>query len=151
MKVFLLQDIENVGMAGQIVSVSDGYASNFLFPHKLAQKVMPGSEAFFAQKIKKAEVTAQVLSSKIAMLAERLKSVKITIAKRVHDDGKLYGSVSAEEVVDALKAKDFSINKKQVVFGKTVRTVGQHPVTIKLSSTLTPEVTVVVVASKEAE
>ncbi|MEI7580314.1 MAG: 50S ribosomal protein L9 [bacterium] len=149
MKVFLLQDIENVGMAGQIVSVTDGYAANFLFPRKLAQKVVPGSEAFFAQKIKKAEATAQVLSSKIAMLAEHLKTTKITVSKRIHDDGKLYGSVSAEEVVDALKAKGYSVNKKQVVFGKTIRAVGEHVVTIKLSSKLTPEITVVVAAAKE--
>lgn len=149
MKVFLLQDIESVGMAGQIVSVTDGYASNFLFPRKLAQKVAPGSEAFFAQKIKKAEVTAQVLSSKIAMLAERLKTTKITIEKRVHDDGKLYGSVAAEEIVDALKEKGFAVNKKQVVFAKTIRSTGEHLVTIKLSSKLTPEVMLVVAPSKE--
>lgn len=149
MKVFLLQDIENVGMAGQIVNVTDGYAANFLFPRKLAQKIVPGSETFFVQKIKKAEATAQVISSKIAMLAEHLKTTKISISKRVHDDGKLYGSVSAEEVVDGLKAKGFSISKKQVVFGKTIRATGEHGVTIKLSSKLTPEVTVVVTAAKE--
>jgi len=149
MKVFLLQDIENVGMAGQIVNVTDGYAANFLFPRKLAQKVVPGSEAFFVQKIKKAEATAQVLSSKIAMLAEHLKTAKISVSKRVHDDGKLYGSISAEEIVDGLKAKGFSVNKKQVVFGKAIRTIGEHGVMIKLSSKLTPEITVVVTAAKE--
>jgi large subunit ribosomal protein L9 len=149
MKVFLLQDIENVGMAGQIVNVTDGYAANFLFPRKLAQKVVPGSEAFFVQKIKKAEATAQVLSSKIAMLAEHLKTAKISVSKRVHDDGKLYGSISAEEIVDGLKVKGFSVNKKQVVFGKAIRTIGEHGVMIKLSSKLTPEITVVVTAAKE--
>jgi large subunit ribosomal protein L9 len=149
MKVFLLQDVENIGMAGQIVTVTDGYAANFLFPRKLAQKIVPGSESSFIQKIKKAEVNAQALSSKIAMLAEHLKKTKITIAKRVHDDGKLYGSVSADEIVDGLKTKGFTVNKKQVVFGKTIRTIGEHGVTIKLSSKLTPEIAVVVTAAKE--
>ena len=134
MKVFLLKDIENVGMAGQIVNVTDGFAANFLFPKKLAQKVMPGAEQFFAQKVKKAEVDAQVLSSKIAMLAERLKTTSIIIKKRIHDDGKLYGSVSADEIVDALKQKNFPVNKKQVVMDKAIRTIGDHKVTIKLSS-----------------
>ena len=150
MKVFLLKDIENVGMAGQIVNVTDGFAANFLFPKKLAQKVMPGAEQFFAQKVKKAEVDAQVLSSKVAMLAERLKTTNLIIKKRVHDDGKLYGSVSADEIVDALKAKSFAVNKKQVVIDKAIRTIGDHKVTIKLSSKLTPEVSVTVAAGKES-
>jgi len=149
MKVFLLKDIENVGMAGQMVNVTDGFAANYLFPRKLAQKVVPGAEHFFAQKIKKAEIDAQVLSSKIAMLAERLKTATISIKKRVHDDGKLYGSVTAEEVIDGLKAKSISVTKKQIVFGKTIRTIGDHKVTIKLSAKLTPEVTVIVVSGLE--
>jgi len=149
MKVFLLKDIENVGMAGQMVNVTDGYAANYLFPRKLAQKVVPGSEMFFAQKIKKAEIDAQVLSSKIAMLAERIKTTSISIKKRVHDDGKLYGSVTAEEVIEGLKAKSLSVTKKQIVFAKTIRTVGEHKVTIKLSAKLTPELTVTVVGGLE--
>ncbi|MDQ5940553.1 MAG: large subunit ribosomal protein, partial [Candidatus Dependentiae bacterium] len=119
MKVFLLKDVESVGMAGQIVNVTDGYAANFLFPRKLAQKIGEGSEAFFKQKIKKAEIDAQVLSSKTSMLAERIKTTHITIKKRVHDDGKLYGSIAAEEVVDGLKDKNIVVTKKQVVFSKT--------------------------------
>jgi len=150
MKVFLLKDIESVGMAGQIVQVTDGYAANFLFPRKLAQKVAEGSEQFFAQKIKKAEVDAQVLSSKIAMLAERLKNTTISVKKRVHDDGKLYGSVTAEEVIDGLKSKDIVVNKKQVMFGKTIRAIGEHKVTIKLSAKLMPEMTVKVVGGAES-
>jgi len=149
MKVFLLKDIENVGMAGQMVNVTDGYAANFLFPRKLAQKVVPGNEQFYALKIKKAEVDAQILSSKIAMLAERLKDTKISIKKRMHDDGKLYGSVSADEVVAALKDKGYAVNKKQIDFTKAIRSVGEHKAIVKLSSKLLPEVTVVVVGVTE--
>lgn len=150
MKVFLLKDVESVGMAGQIVNVTDGYAANFLFPRKLAQKVDEGGEAFFKQKIKKAEVDAQVLSSKTSMLAERIKATHITIKKRIHDDGKLYGSVSAEEVVDGLKNKNIVVTKKQVLFNKAIRATGEHKVTIKLSTKLVPEVTVIVVGGAES-
>ncbi|MDQ5890213.1 MAG: large subunit ribosomal protein [Candidatus Dependentiae bacterium] len=150
MKVFLLKDVENVGMAGQIVNVTDGYAANFLFPRKLAQKVAEGSEMFFAQKIKKAEIDAQILSSKTSMLAERIKNTHITVKKRVHDDGKLYGSVTAEEIIDGLKGKNIVATKKQVVFGKAIRATGEHKVTIKLSSKLTPEVTVNVIGGLES-
>jgi len=150
MKVFLLKDVESIGKAGQIVTVTDGYAANFLFPRKLAQKVGEGSELFFVQKIKKAEQSAQDLSVKTSHLAERIKATSISITKRVHDDGKLYGSISADEIVDGLKNKGLVVSKKQIVFEKTIRTVGTHKVVIKLSSKLLPEVIVVVVGGKES-
>jgi large subunit ribosomal protein L9 len=148
MKVFLLKDIPNVGFAGTVVSVSDGYAANFLFPRKLAQKVTEGGEQFFVAKVKKAEAEAAAVSSKMGMMAERLKASKLTLKKRAHDDGKLYGSVSADEVVQLLKDKEFSVTKKQVVFTKSIKTAGTHSVQIKLSSKLLPEVTLVVVGTE---
>lgn len=147
MKVFMLKDVENVGMAGQVINVSEGYAANFLLPRKLAQKVTAKNEAFFAEKAKKAVVAAEALNSKMAMLAERLKNMHLSITKRQHDDGKLYGAVSADEIVALLQAKEVNISKKQVVFKKAVRSVGDHSVTIKLSSKLKPEVTIKVVGS----
>lgn len=147
MKVYMLKDVENVGMTGQIVKVSEGYAANFLIPRKLAQVVTAKNEAFLAERAKKAQVAADALTSKMAMMAERLKNVNITIKKRQHDDGKLYGAVSADDIVALLKEKDYSINKKQVVFKKSVRTVGDHKVAIKLSSKLQPEVSLKVVGT----
>lgn len=145
----MLKDVENVGMTGQIVKVSEGYASNFLIPRKLAQAVTSKNESFLAQRAKKAQVAVEALNSKMAMMAERLKNVNISISKRQHDDGKLYGAVSAEDIVELLQAKDFSINKKQVVFKKSVKTVGDHKVAIKLSSKLQPEVSLKVVGSEK--
>jgi large subunit ribosomal protein L9 len=148
MKVYMLKDVENVGMTGQIVNVSEGYAANFLVPRKLAQAVTAKNEAFLAQRAKKAQVAVEALNSKMAMMAERLKKLNISIKKRQHDDGKLYGAVSADDIVDLLKAKDFTISKKQVVFKKSVKTVGEHKVAIKLSSKLQPEVSLKVVGTE---
>jgi len=139
MKVYMLKDVEKVGMMGQVISVSDGYAANFLIPRKLAIAVTGENMVHFQEKIKKEQVTAQVLSNKVSMLAERIKALHITIKERVHDDGKLYGSVGADEVVELLKGHDISINRKQVAFEKAVRMLGDHKVTIKLSSKLKPQ------------
>ena len=145
MRVYLLKDIENVGMAGTMVNVTDGYASNYLFPHKLAVKVEKAQEEFFKNKVVKAEKVKEVISSKLGMLAERIKTMHLTIKKRVHDDGKLYGSVSADELVDLLKAKDVVANRKQIVFGKSIKATGEHSVGVKLTAKLIPEFTLKVV------
>lgn len=146
MNVYMLKDVENIGIAGQIVKVSDGYATNFLIPRKLAIKITDESLSFYKGKAVKQKVDFQVLSSKAAMLAERIKALHLTIKERTHDDGKLYGSVGADEIVELLKAKEIMVNKKQIEFEKSIRNIGEHKVTIKLSSKLKPQFTLKVVA-----
>jgi len=149
MKVYMLKDVEKVGMAGTIVKVSDGYATNFLIPRKLAKKVSKNEEGFFKSRVAKVKVEAQTLNSKTAMLAERIKNMHLVTKERVHDDGKLYGAVGADKIVELLKKKDININKKQIEFKKAVRAVGEHRVAIKLSSKLKPELTLKVVGVEE--
>ncbi len=147
MKVYLLKDVENVGMAGQVVKVSDGYASNFLLPRKLVVRVTAQNESAYQQKMVKADIQEQAVKNKIAMVAERLKNMHLKIKMRVHDDGKLYGSVNADTIIELLKEKEISVNKKQIEFVKTIRSLGEHKVTIKLSSKLQPQLTLEVVSS----
>ncbi|MFA5074884.1 MAG: 50S ribosomal protein L9 [Candidatus Babeliales bacterium] len=146
MQVYMLKDVEKIGMAGQVIKVSDGYATNFLIPRKLAIKITEQELEFFKVKEKKVVADKQVLSSKTAMLAERIKNMHLTIKKKAHDGGKLYGSVSPEEIVDLLKEKEIVINKKQIEFPKAIRNVGDYPVVIKFSSKLKPEFLLKVVA-----
>ena len=146
MNVFMIKDVEKVGMAGQVVSVSDGYAANFLFPRKLATLVTKGNAMQLTAKVQKEQVDAQVLNSKIGMVAERIKALQLTIKERVHDDGKLYGSVGADEIVELLRAKDIVVNRKQIEFDKTVKAVGEHKITIRLSAKLKPQLSLKVVA-----
>ena len=148
MQVYMLKDVEKVGMVGQIINVSDGYAANFLLPRKLAVKVTKNGETFFKEKSKKIEITSKVLNSKVAMLAERIKNMHLTMKKRSHNEGKLYGAISADEVVDLLKAKDISINRKQVEFNKSIRSIGDHKVIIRLSSKLKPDLTLKIVGKE---
>lgn len=147
MKVYMLKDVEHVGMTGQMINVSDGYAKNFLFPRKLAAEVTADNEAFFKSKKQRENVAAEVLNSKVAMLAERIKSMHLTIKERVHDDGKLYGAIGADEIVDLLKQKEITVNKKQIEFDKSIKSVGEHRVTIKLTAKLKPQLTVKVEAA----
>jgi len=149
MKVYMLQDVEKVGIAGTVVKVSNGYAINFLIPRKLAKKINEGEKAFFEKRLIKTTLDTQALNSKVAMLAERIKNMHLVIKERVHDNGKLYGAVSADEVVELLKKKEVNINRKQIEFKKAIRSVGEHKIVIKLSSKIKPELILKVVALEE--
>jgi large subunit ribosomal protein L9 len=138
-RVFLVQDIENVGMAHEIVKVSDGYATNYLIPRKLGIEVTEHNEQFFKKREKTIEKRNEVIASKTSMLSERIKSLSLTLRRKLHDDGKLYGSISPAEIVDLLAANDVSIAKNQVIFEKSIKAKGSYEITIKLSSRLQPK------------
>ncbi len=145
MKVFLLKDIEKIGMAGEFVKVSDGFAANFLFPRKLAVAVTPENEVSLKQRVKVVEKRKEVIESKTSMLAEKIKSLTVVLKRKIHDNDKLYGSVAPHEIVDALAEKGVSVSKNQIKFDKPIKSKGLHTVTIKLSSKLQPLLTVKVV------
>lgn len=136
MKVFLKKDVEKVGMAGEMIKVNDGYARNFLFPHGLAVQITPTNEAFYTTQIKQVEHRKEVVATKTSMLAERIKRLALTIKRKMHDDGKLYGAVSTSDIVDLLSQEGVSISKSQVIFDKSIKERGAHEVTIKLTSSL---------------
>lgn len=148
MHIYLLKDVEKVGMKGTVVKVSEGFADNFLIPRKLAIKISENELAFYQNKKVKAQVNVEVVNSKVAMLAERVKALHLTIKERAHDDGKLYGSVGPDEIVELLKKNDIQVNRKQVEFDKAIRKIGEHKVTIKLSTKLKPQLTLKVLASE---
>lgn len=145
MKVFLLKDVERIGLAGEIIKVAEGYAANFLIPKKLAVEITPANEKMYQAKIKVVEHRKEVVATKTSMLAEKIAAVKLTLKRKMHDDGKLYGAVGANEVVDLLAEKGFGVGKSQVDFDKSIKEKGTYQVTIKLSSKLQPKITLTIV------
>lgn len=146
MKVYLLKNIERIGLAGEIIKVSDGYGTNYLIPHKLAVAITKENENSFKQKEKSIERRKEVIATQTSMLAEKIKSTTITLKRKMHENGKLYGSVSESEIVDLLAEKCISIAKNQVDIPKSIKEKGTYEVTIKLSSRLLPKVTLKVVS-----
>lgn len=145
MKVYLTKNVEKVGLEGEILKVADGFAQNYLFPRKLAVQVTPQNEAFYTAKIKTVEHRKEVIASTTSMLAEKIKSIVITVKRKMHDDGKLYGAISSQEIVDVLTEKGVSVAKSQVDFEKSIKAKGTYEVTIKLSSRLQPKLTLRVI------
>jgi large subunit ribosomal protein L9 len=146
MKIFLLKDIINVGMAGDVVKVAEGYGRNYVLPRKLGTEITPENEGLYSKKIEAVERKKEVVASQTSMLAERIKTVHITLKRKLHDDGKLYGSVNPLEIVELLAEKGIKISKNQVEMHKAIKEKGTFEVTIKLSSRLKPALTLKVVS-----
>lgn len=145
MRVFLLKDVPSVGMAGEIVKVSDGYAINFLFPRKSAVEVTRDNESSLKARIIDRERRQEVVATQTSMLAERIKSLELVVRRKIHDDNKLYGAVGPSDIAELLAEKGIKISKNQVHIDKSIKTRGTHTVTIKLTSRLNPQLTVRVV------
>lgn len=143
MKVFMKKSIEKVGIAGEIISVGDGYARNFLFPQGFAIEVTAENEHTFVRRAKLIENRKEVVATQTSMLAEKIKSSKISLKRKMHDNGKLYGALSAQEIADALAAQcGITVSKTQIKVDKSIKEKGVHLVTVQLTSRLAPEVKV---------
>lgn len=146
MKVFLLEDVEKVGAAGEIIKVSDGFARNNLIPRKLAIEVTPGNESYFKKREKVIEKRQEVIATKTSLLAERVSSMSLTLKRKLHDDGKLYAKVNENEIIELLSGQGISVSRSQIEFDKSIKEKGAYEVTIKLSSRLTPKFKLTVVS-----
>ncbi len=146
MKIFLKKNVEKIGMAGEILKVTDGFARNFLFPRQLAVEITRHNKSFYEKQVTQVERRKEVIQSNTSMLAERISALTLTLKKKMHDDGKLYGAVNPSEVVNAFATKGISISKSQVLFDKSIKAKGAHEATIKLTSRLKPRVKITVIS-----
>jgi large subunit ribosomal protein L9 len=151
MKVILLQDVNPLGEAGAIVTVSDGYARNFLIPRGLAQPASPSTLKVAEQRL--AAERRRIAREEEAQraLAERLNGLRLVITARVGERGRLYGSITAQDIADRLsETVGEAIDRRRILLDEPIRSIGEHPVTIQLAGRLRPVVTVVVTSPEEA-
>lgn len=133
MKVILLQEVEKLGGRGTVVTVRDGFGRNFLLPRHLAVPATPEAEAAFQkEKARNSERSAQAKEAAGA-LAGRLASLTLPLeVEKVGKDGKLFGSVTAQEVAEGLAQRGIPVDRKKILFAEPIRTLGKHWVTAKL-------------------
>lgn len=143
-------------MAGEIIKVSDGYGLNYLVPNKLGVVVTDQNEAFYKDRIKQIENRKEVIATETSMLARSIQDLKVTLKYKTCDDNKkkLYGSVGAAEIAQALNEELYkkhikhTVGKSQVLLDKSIKDIGTHKVKIKLSTRLQPEVTIQIAATE---
>lgn len=150
MEVLLKQDVKGVGSAGDIKKVAAGYARNFLIPQGLASAANQGA-AKQAEQIKAAAQRRQQRERASATsLAERIQGVTLTFHARAAETGKLFGSITASDIAEALeKQLGVEISKRQIDLEHPLRDLGAHQVPVHLMSDMTPAVNVVI--EREAE
>jgi large subunit ribosomal protein L9 len=137
-ELLLLSDVEKLGKAGDVVKVAAGYARNYLLPQDLAMPVSQHALRRLAQMRKKREELARIQLAEAKDKAEKLRSASVTIRAKTVDGTRLYGSVSAADIVAEIEsANKIALDKSQLVLEDTLKETGTFDVTVKLH----PEVT----------
>jgi large subunit ribosomal protein L9 len=145
MKVILTEEIRGLGTRGDIVTVKDGYARNFLLPKKLAREATSGNLKGIEQERKKWAAMAQQEKEVAQKAADKVKGLKITIQKRVGENNHLFGSVTANEIADALEAKGITVDKRRIELAHSIKDAGVHDVDVRLHREVTAHIQVEVV------
>jgi large subunit ribosomal protein L9 len=149
MKIILTADVPNLGAPGDIVEVKDGYGRNYLLPRKMAIVATRGAEKQ-VETIKRAQRARQIRDLDHAKeVASDLGKLTLTVkAKAAGDSGRLFGSITAGDVVDAVRAAGGpALDRRAVDVPAQIKTVGKHPVTVRLHPEVTTQVEIAVVAS----
>jgi len=144
-KLILLQDVENLGLAGEEVHVAPGYARNFLIPRGLASKASQGTLRMLAARKDKIEEQRKLELEKAQKLAETIAQTEITIPMQASDDDQLFGSVTARVIADKLKEKGIEVKHGHVQLTAPIRALGAFDVEIKLHAAVTAKAKVWIV------
>jgi large subunit ribosomal protein L9 len=148
-QAILLQDVESLGERGQAIDVSPGYLRNYLIPRKLAQPATPGALEEAQRRREAAERAEKARAERELEAAGLLGKTVLTIHQRAGEDGKLFGSVGAREIVDALReARDLRVDKKQVRLEQPLREIGTFMVEIELSDGTVASVKTIIAEEK---
>lgn len=146
MKVILTEEIRGLGTRGDVVTVKDGYARNFLLPKNLAREASAGNLKQIEHERRKWALLAQQEKDAAQKAADKVKGVKIKIEKRVGENGHLFGSVTANEIADALLAKGIDVDKRRIELEQPIKNIGLHDVDVRLHRDVTAQIQVEVVA-----
>ena len=143
MKVILLQDVKGKGKKGQMIEASDGYARNFLLPKKLA--IEATADAINTKKMNDKATAERIAREKAEALelSHKLRELTLVVTAKGGGNGKLFGSVTNQEIADALKAKSgVTLDKRKIVISDPIKNVGTYTVTCKLGYEITAPLTV---------
>ena len=146
-QAILLQQVEQLGETGDVVDVSPGYLRNFLVPRKLAQMATPASIAAATKRVEDAERAAATQVEKAEENASLLRKTVLTISHQAGDDGRLFGSVTAQEIAEAIQhARGVKLDRRRVHLTEPIRTTGTHMVSVEVSDHVTAEIKTIITA-----
>jgi large subunit ribosomal protein L9 len=148
MEVILREHVDNLGSRGDVVKVASGYARNYLLPRKLALAVTDANRRQIEREKTVAEARDAEEKGQADALAQRMTQTEIEIARRVGEHDTMYGSVTAADVVHALAAKGFEIDKRKVQMPEPLKALGEFSIPVRIHREVTAQVKVKVVQQK---
>jgi large subunit ribosomal protein L9 len=144
-QAILLKDVDTLGERGAVVDVSPGYLRNYLVPRKLAQPATAASIAEAQRRMEAAERAVAEAAAKAEETAALLRKTVLTISHQAGDDGRLFGSVTSQEIADAVRqARGVRLDKRRVLLAEPIRTTGTHMVTVEVADGVTADIKTIV-------
>ena len=132
MKVILREDYENLGTIGEIVQVKPGFARNFLIPRKIAYPARPNFVKMIEEEQRQKEHRKNKEKKVAEAMAEKLQNVSVTISVSVGEEDKMFGSVTTQDIGEALTKQEIEIDRRKIVLDETIKELGIYSVPIKL-------------------
>lgn len=147
MKVILIQDVQGLGKSASLVKVKDGFAHNFLIPKKLALPATQANIKILEQQKQKKAQESEKLHKQAQALKEKLDNLSLTIPALTQDEDKekLYGSISVQDIADALKEEGFEIDKGLIMLEQSIRSLGIYEIPLKLHPEVSAKIKIWVV------
>ena len=143
MKVILLQDVKTKGKKGQMIEVSDGYARNFMLPKKLAVEATPDAVNTMRMNDKATQERIAREKAEALEISKKLRALTVTVTAKGGGNGRLFGSITNQEIAEALKsASGIALDKRKIVISDTIKNAGTYTVTCKLGYEITAPLTV---------
>lgn len=145
MKVILREDFENLGTIGEIVQVKAGFARNFLIPRKIAYPAQPNFVKMIEEEQRQKEHRKNKEKKSAEVMAESLQNVSVTISVSVGEEDKMFGSVTTQDISEALAKQNIEIDRKKIILDEPIKELGIYSVPIKLHQDVEAKIKVWVV------
>ena len=146
MEVILREDIKTLGRAGELVRVKPGYARNYLLPQGLAYEATEGNKKRIAAESKARAARGQAEKAEAERIAAALSAVSLTLSGKAGEEGKLFGSITAQDIADALAREGHTVDRRRIELEHPIKTLGSHAIVVRVHPEVHAEVRVSVVA-----
>ncbi len=145
MDVILLQDVQTLGTAGDIVKVKPGYARNYLFPRGFALRSSKRNRAVVEEKKRNIEMSSKRIEQANMSLVNKISKIELTFEMQVGDEEKMFGTVTTKDIQTALEEKGISIDRSALMLDESIKALGIYHIPVNLAGELTAEIKIYVI------
>lgn len=151
MEIILLQDLDELGLEGDILRVADGYARNYLIPRGMAFEATPQNVKSLELRRKKIELRKLKAKEQAEQLKEKMSDILVELTQKAGEEGKLYGSVTSMDIAAGLENQGIVVDRRKILLDKPIKVLGEFEVPVRIYPEVTASIKVVVSPEKESE